>query len=169
MEIFEAILTRRSIRKYSSDKIPEKTVEHLLRAAMYAPSAVNKQPWQFILIDEPELFSKIMEIHPYSKMLEEASHAILVCIDGNLEHAYGYGEADCGAATQNILLAAHGLGLGAVWVGLYPRKKRQEEISHLFELPQHIRPYALVALGFPAESKAMPNRFKRERIHLNKW
>ncbi len=117
MEVIEAILTRRSIRKYSREKITDNQIEIILKAAMYAPSAMNQQPWHFIVIDNREKLNRIMEVHPYSNMLKEAGLAILVCGDERLQLSKGYWVVDCGAATQNLLLAAHGIGLGAVWLG----------------------------------------------------
>jgi len=93
----------------------------------------------------------------------------LICGDENLHNGPGYWPVDCAAATQNILLAAHSFHLGAVWIGIHPREERKEAISKLMGLPLHVHPFALVAMGIPAEEKAAPDRFKEERIHYNKW
>ena len=169
MELYEGIITRRSIRRFRSEPIKKEEVEDIVRAGMYAPSAVNCQPWHFVIVDDPALFEKIMEVHPYSKMLREAQYAIMVCGDQDLEHAPGYWSVDCGAATQNILLAAHSKGIGSVWLGLHPREERKEGMRKLFDLPGHIQPFSLVALGYPDEQKEVPDRFKEERIHYNRW
>ena len=169
MDVLEAIITRRSIRRFTSRKIEDEKIVTLLKAAMYAPSARNRQPWQFLVVDDRALFNAIMEIHPYAQMLKEASHAVVVLGDHLLEHGPGYWAVDCGAATQNLLLAAHGMGLGGVWLGLHPREERKKGISKLFGLPGHIEPFALVALGHPAEQKDTPERFHPERIHYNHW
>ncbi len=169
MELYDGILSRRSIRKYRSQPVAEKDIIDLLKAAMAAPSAVNCQPWHFVVISERELLNQIPEFHPYSKMLTQAALAILVCIDKNLEHAEGYGILDCSAATQNILLAAHGKGLGAVWLGIYPRPDRMAGCRNLFQLPAHILPLSLISIGHPAEKKAPANRFDETKIHYNKW
>ena len=165
----EIILTRRSIRKYKDDPIEEEMLNEILKAAQYAPSAVNKQPWHFIVIDEKAIFQKIMEIHPNSRMLSTANKAILVCGDEKLQHGEGYWIADCGAATQNILLAAHSMGLGSCWIGVYPREQRMKDIASLFELPGHVKPFAIVSLGYPDEQKTLPERFDKTRIFNNKW
>jgi len=169
MEIIEGIITRRSIRKYTDKKISDDQINTLLKSGMYAPSANNKQPWHFIVINDRKILSKIVDIHPYAKMLIEAQLAILVCGDELLENGSGYWIVDCSAATQNILLAAHGLGLGAVWLGLHPREERKQAIIELFNLPNNIQPLSLISIGYPNESKELPDRFKPERIHYNKW
>jgi nitroreductase len=169
MDVIEAILNRRSIRQYTDRPVSDDVVETLLKAAMYAPSAVNKQPWHFIVFRDREIKEKIISFHEYASMLRQADTAILVCWDEELQHDTGYGPVDCSAATQNILLSAYGLGLGSVWVGLYPRIHRMESIHALFGLPKNIRPFSLVSLGYPAEEKKMPDRFNRDRIHFEKW
>ena len=151
--VIDAILKRRSIRRYLGKSVDKSKIKELLIAGMYAPSARNQQPWHFIVIDERELLEKIMKVHPYASMLSGAAFAILVCGDEDLELSRGYWSVDCAAATQNILLAAHAVGLGAVWLGVYPREERQEGIREIFSLPGHIHPFALVSAGYPAEEK----------------
>ena len=169
MDVLEAIFNRRSIRQYNDRPVGDDVIETLLKAAMYAPSAVNKQPWHYIVFRDREIMEKIISFHQYASMLRKASAAILVCWDEELQHDTGYGPVDCSAATQNILLAAYGLGLGSVWVGLYPRIQRMESIHKLFGLPPNIRPFSIVSLGYPAEEKKMPSRFNSDRIHFEKW
>ncbi|HRW63865.1 MAG TPA: nitroreductase family protein [Bacteroidales bacterium] len=169
MEIIEGIFTRRSIRKYKDKKIPVEQVNILIKAAMYAPSARNQQPWHFVVVTERDILEKITKVHPYAKMLAEAQLAILVCGDETLELSQGYWVIDCSAATENILLAAHGIGLGAVWLGLHPREERKQAIRDLFKLPENIQPLSLISIGYPDEVKETPERFKPERIHYNKW
>jgi len=127
MDLIEGIFTRRSIRKYTNQTITDEQIELLIKAGMYAPSASNQQPWHFIVINKREILNKIRDVHPYAKMLSEAQLAILVCGDHDLELSKGYWVVDCSAATQNILLAAHGMGLGAVWLGVHPREERKQE------------------------------------------
>ena len=110
-----------------------------------------------------------MDIHPNSRMLSTASHAILVCGDEQLQHDDGFWIADCGAATQNILLAAHSLGIGSCWIGIYPRAQRMKALSELLGLPSHVKPFALVSLGYPDETKALPDRFRMDKIFYNYW
>jgi len=169
MEKLNYILDRRSIRRFTGEKIGRAQLKDLLTAAMYAPSAVNRQPWHFVVIEDPSLLEKIMEIHPHARMLQSASHAVVVCGDEQLQHDDGYWVVDCGAATQNLLLAAHTLGLGACWVGIHPREERKIPFSRLLHLPSHVLPFALVALGYPEEHKTRPERFHPEKVKFNGW
>lgn len=169
MDTIEAILSRRSIRKYTSAKVTDEQINILLKAAMYAPSAVNKQPWHFVVFRNSNSIKQILEAHPNASMLAGASAAILVCYDEHLQHDAGYGPVDCAASMQNMLLAAHDLGLGAVWVGLYPRANRMEAVQRIFSLPEYVKGFAIVSLGYPAESKTKPDRFNPARIHHEKW
>ncbi|MGE0090789.1 MAG: nitroreductase family protein [Bacteroidales bacterium] len=169
MEIIEGIITRRSIRKYTDKKISSDKVSEILNAAMHTPSARNQQPWHFLVITDKKILNQLAEIHPYAKMLTQAQLAILVCGDETLELSSGYWVVDCSAATQNILLAAHGLGIGAVWLGLHPREERKSAIRELFKLPTHIQPLSLISLGYPDEKRSVSDRFKPERIHYNAW
>ncbi len=169
MEALEAILSRRSIRRYTSEPVAEETVSELLRAAMSAPSANNLQPWHFVVVDDREVLDAIQEFHPYSKMLSEAPLAILVCGDSRAEDKQSYMIQDCSAATQNLLLAAYAVGLGAVWLGIHPRQGRIEGCRKLFDLPDHILPLALIAIGHPAERKPRADRFDPSRVRRNRW
>ncbi|MHC1781572.1 MAG: nitroreductase family protein [Anaerolineaceae bacterium] len=169
MDVMEAIFTRRSIRRYTTEGISEEQVELLMRAAMAAPSAGNAQPWHFVVIDDHSILEEINSFHPYSEMLPRAALAVLVCGDEKLENHPGHWEQDCSAATQNILLAAHGNGLGAVWLGIEPDQDRVEQIRLMIGLPSHIHPVSLVALGHPDEVKRVSNRYKPERVRRNHW
>lgn len=170
MENFqEIIITRRSIRKYTKQAVNQDQIEQLLQAAMYAPSARNEQPWHFIAVTDREMLDKIMQSHPYAAMLKDAPLAIVVCADENIEKTEGYWIQDCAAATQNILLSAHAMGLGSVWLGVFPRKERVAAIKQLFHLPDNIKPLSIIAIGYPDEIKTHPERFIKERIHLNNW
>lgn len=169
MNLYEGLITRRSIRKYRTEPVSYEIIEGLIRAGMYAPSAVNCQPWHFVVIDDKHIMQQIMEVHAYASMLKNAQAAILVCGDEHLQHSEGYWAVDCAAATQNILLAAHDKGLGAVWLGLHPREERKSAIQTIFDLPGHIQPFSIISIGWPDEEKETPDRFKPERIHYNNW
>ena len=169
MDTFKAIKTRRSIRKFKNREIPVDLIEKILEAGMYAPSARNEQPWHFVVVTEKDLLDRLMKAHPYASMLAEAPLALLVCGDTDLELSPGYWPIDCSAATQNILLAAHAGGLGAVWLGVHPRQERKDAIRKIFDLPVNIEPFALIALGYPRENKETPERYRTDRIHLNSW
>lgn len=164
-EIFE----RRSIRKYTDKKMPPEVLEKLLRAAMAAPTANNQQDWEFLVIDDRKLLDSVPDFHPYSQMLKQAPAAIAVCADTNQEYNAGYWVQDCAAATQNILLEAQHLGLGACWLGIYPRQQRVDGLKKLLQLPENIMPLSLIAVGYPAEEKSPVDRFDKSKIHINKW
>ena len=136
---------------------------------MQAPSAMNEQPWHFILIRDKGLQEKIPSIHPYASMAKSASAAVLVCADKKLEATNGFLVQDCSAAAENILLAAHARGLGAVWCGICPNEERMALFSKMFGLPPNIFPFALIPIGYPAEEKKPENRYREDRVHKNKW
>ncbi|NLG33060.1 MAG: nitroreductase family protein [Syntrophomonadaceae bacterium] len=167
--MINTILSRRSIRQFKPAALPSEIVESLLKAAMAAPSAHNEQPWQFVVINEREILDQVPSFHPNSAAIKQAPIAIAVCADMTLLKREGAWPHDCSAATMNILLAAHGQGLGAVWFGIYPDKERMDGLSKLLNLPEHVIPFSLIPLGYPAESKPPANRYKPERIHFNRW
>jgi nitroreductase len=168
MEAMEAILTRRSIRRYTSQPVSEERIEELLRAAMSAPSTNNGQPWHFVVIDDRKILQEIPRFHPYASMLREAPLAILVCVDRRINHE-GFLVQDGSAATENLLLAAHALGLGAVWLGIYPLEERISGMRKLLALPETILPLALISIGYPAEKKDKQDRYRAARVHRNRW
>ena len=169
MNVLDAILSRRSIRRYIDKPVSTEEITELVKFAMYAPSAVNKQPWHFIIITDRSILDEIMKFHPHAGMLSQAAAAVLICGDEELAHTPAYWPVDCSAATQNFLLAAHGKGLGAVWLGIYPREERISAMKSLMNLPEHIHPFSLISIGYHAEAPRVPERCKPERIHLNKW
>lgn len=168
MEAPEAIFKRRSIRKYSGRPVEREKIMKLLESAMAAPSAGNQQPWLFYVADSDEMKKKIMDSHPYSKMLAEATCAIVVCGDLTKEKYKNYWPIDCSAATQNILITATALGLGAVRFGVYPREERVSGIKKVFDMPAHIMPLSIVSVGYPGEEKPPSNRFDPSRIFFEK-
>lgn len=169
MELWEAILTRRSIRKFTSQIVSRELIEKILVAGMQAPSARNKQPWHFVVIQKREMLDKISEVHPYAYMLKEAPLGIVICGDKNIEETIDYIVQDCSAATQNMLLVAHNFGLGAVWLGIYPRDQRVKALKELLNLPENIIPIAMIAVGYPNEVKSPENRYNPERVHYETW
>lgn len=169
MEIFEALFNRRSIRGFAKTPVEQEKIQEMIKSAMYAPSARNTQSWQFIVITDRHLLDGLMRAHPYAAMLAEAPLAILVCGDKKAEPNEGYLNTNCSAATQNLLLAAYALGIGSVWLGVYPRQERIQGIIKVIKLPEYILPISLIALGYPAENKPIPERFSVEKIHYDKW
>jgi nitroreductase len=168
MDALEAIYTRKSVRKFEDRDIPEELAGKILKAGMSAPSAGNAQPWQFIVISERKMLDKIPDVSPYAECTAKAPLAILVCGDKKLEKHKDYWIQDCAAASQNMLLAAHALGLGAVWTGAYPMENTMEGYRVLLKLPEHIVPFSLVVIGYPAEG-GRKERYIEERVHHGKW
>jgi nitroreductase len=168
-DVLRFIQQRRSIRQYKKAPVTEGQVETLLRAAMAAPSAGNEQAWAFIVVRDRARLEEIMKIHPYAGMLKTAALAILVCGDLSREKHKGMWVQDCSAATQNLLLAAAGIGLGTCWCGVHPRAEREEDCRKLFGLPEHVAPFAVIAVGVPDEKKGPADYYDPSRIHYEKW
>ncbi len=165
----DAINKRRSIRKFQDTYVKDELIDQLIEAAKYAPSAWNEQPWEFLVINDKKIMVEIIKIHQYSTMLMSAPYAILLC--GNLHKLKieGFWQQDCSAATQNILLKAVNLGLGSVWLGIYPDAHRVDGIGKLFDLPEHIMPFSLIALGYAYESNNIKRDLLASDVFLNKW
>jgi nitroreductase len=169
METLDAIKTRRSIRKFKPKLISGEIIKELLEAAMSAPSAGNEQPWQFVVLDDRKILDEVPRICSTATMCRQSTTAVLVCGDATLEKYPGFWVLDCSAAVENLLLAAHALGLGAVWAGVYPLSDRVEAFRRLLALPPEITPFALVALGYSDEEPAQPKRYREDRVHYNGW
>jgi nitroreductase len=169
VDALEAIKSRRSIRHFEHTEIGEEVIHTILEAAMHAPSAGNEQPWHFIVVKDKKMLMQVPPINPYAEMALEAPCAILVCADVTLEKHKGNWMLDTSAAAQNILLAAHALGLGAVWTGIYPREDLMQAFSKLFHLPTNVKPLAFIPIGYPAEKIRRDRRFREDRIHRNRW
>jgi nitroreductase len=164
--MIEAIYKRRSIRKYKSTPVSEEQIRKLLEAAMMAPSARNRQPWHFVVCTDRDQIDRLRKAHPYSSMLAEAPLCIAVCADPD---ETGYYQQDCGAATQNLLLAACDMGLGTCWLGVAPRPDRMKAVAEVLGLPDGIVPFNLIAVGYPDEERPTPDRFDESRIHYDRW
>jgi nitroreductase len=167
----KAIFERRSIRKYTEEPVSDDDLNILLKAAMAAPSAGNRQSWEFIIIRDSEVLNAMIDYHPSGgyNMLGHAPLAIVVCGDAKKEMYESLWIQDCSAATENILIAAQSLGLGAVWLGVHPMEDRIAKIKKLLGLPEKIIPLSVVSVGHPAEKKGPSKRFDKDRIHMNKW
>lgn len=169
MEAIECIMSRRSIRKFTDVPASEAQIDMVLRAAMAAPSAGNQQPWRFVVLTERDALNAAAATTPYGKMLESAAFGLIVCGDtSELKHPTMW-EQDCSAAVQNALLAAHALGLGAVWLGFWPKMERVEPLKRAFSIPEGVEPLAVIAFGDPAEEKGPANRHNSEFVHRDTW
>lgn len=168
------IFKRTSVRQYKSELVSKADLELILKAGMAAPSAMNIQPWEFVVVQKRENLNKIMAIHPYSQMLKEAPLAIIVC--ANVEKAAYEGFADkkywiqdCSAATENIMLQAVELNLGSVWLGTYPKEEVYKPIAETFNLPENIIPITIIAIGHPNGEVHPKNKFDKNKIHYEIW
>lgn len=169
MDLFDALKTRRSVREFTGGRIPDKDIREIVECGMFAPSALNAQPWRFIVVDDPTLFPDLMKIHPYISSLGSASHAIVLCADKSAEHAPGNWMLDCSACIQNMLLAAHGLGYGAVWAGIYPATDRMERFSQYFKLPENVSAHSIMVVGRPQKALPVVERWDEDKVHWNRW
>lgn len=171
MEAIEGIMTRRSVRKYKDKAVTAEIIDKILAAAMQAPSAMNEQPWEFIVIKDKEILNKIPSVSLWTGMAKKAALVIIVCINRKKENivAKGFGALDCSAAAQNILLSAHALGLGGVWCAAYPEEKIMSKTRELLSIPSHVDPLCIIPIGYPDEKPKPEKRFKKERVHENKW
>ena len=170
MEIFDAIHTRRSIRQYKPGKVTDSQIQKILEAALTAPTARNLQHWHFVVIRDKEALKDIAVHNPHCTMASQADCAILVCSDHSITGASDYWQQDCGACVQNILLAIHALGLGAVWTAAYPKNEAYVNwVKERFELPEKVMPFAVIPIGIPAQESKKQDRFKKERVHYENW
>lgn len=174
MEALEAILTRRSIRKYTDEPVSQQEEEILLKAAMNAQNTIGKRDWVFVVVRDPESLNAIADcVRPNGEPLRHTPMAIVVCgdLDLALDNWKEYWVQDCSAAATNILLAAHSIGLGAVWYGVYPQEHKVRGVSGRLALPDHIVPLCIIGLGRPAETKAdlSEARYELHKVHHELW
>ena len=169
MDVQEALLNRRSIRKYKDQKISKENIDKILKAAMYAPSAMNLQAWHFVVIDDKDILIETIKSIPYAEMLKQSTAAILVCGDSLIEKNESWLLQNCSASIQNILLSAHGLGIGSCWIAIHGMDDVYKNVKAQFKLPENIIPIALISLGYPDEEVKAEERFKGYKIHSNNW
>jgi len=169
MDTLEAITTRRSIRRFTREPVSEVVIRTLLTAAMSGPSAANQQPWQFVVVSDRSQLDRLASFGPFERTLSAAPHAVAVCGDMSLAKWEAFWPIDCAVATQNLLLAAHAHGLGAVWLGCSTRAERAAVLREVLELPEHVQPFALVPIGFAAEEIPPIERYQADRVHRDRW
>lgn len=161
------LFARRSIRQFTGEAVSAEQIEMLLEAAMAAPSASNRCPWHFVVVTDPAARTALAATHPHAKMLTQAPLCIVPCGDPGISDSYWV--QDLAAATENLLLAATGLGLGSVWCGVHPRAERVEAAREVLGIPRGIVPFALVAIGHPAEAKEPRTQYDAARVHRERW
>ena len=166
------IMTRTSIRQYTDEPVSKADIETMLRAGMAAPTAVNRQPWHFVVINSKEKLAELAGDNPRGGMLKKAPLAIVVC--GNMDKALpgqgrGFWVQDCSAATENILLAANAIGLGAVWTGLYPDENRAGVVAKVLKLPETYIPLCTIVIGHPAEQPTPKDKWKPGNVSYNEF
>lgn len=166
--VIEAIATRRSIRKFTEETVSKETIELLLSAAMNAPSACNQQIWYFIVVTDREKLEKLSQFHGGVHFVKNAPAAIIICGEPDAAVLDYYWEDDCAAATQNLLLAAHSLGLGTTWTGI----NRQDEgavdfYRQIIGLENQYIPYAMIPVGYPAEQRPANNKYDEKKVLWN--
>ncbi len=169
--LLQSIFSRRSVRDYQAKEVDDRLVSDLLEAAMAAPSAVAKDPWEFIVVRDREMLGQIVTGLPNGKMLADAALGIVVC--GDLQRAHdgqlSYLLQDCSAAIENLLLAANILGLGACWLGVHPRPERVAHVRSLLHVPEHVIPVSIMSIGWPAESPPARTRYHDTAVHYDQW
>ena len=169
-ETYDMIMSRASVRSFLDQPIEPKKVDMLLHTGMAAPSACNKQPWHFAVIDDRKLLDQIPHFSPYASMVKEAPLAIVVCGDlsktlNGIEQEFWI--QDCAAVTENILLMAHALDLGAVWTALYPLEDRYNRMQNLLGLPSNLIPLNTIVIGYPKSQPAPKDKWNEANISFN--
>jgi len=170
--ILDNIFSRKSVRNFTGEPVTKACLLMLMKAAMAAPSARNRQPLAFVAVQERKVLDALGEGLPFTKMLFKAGACIVVCCDSDIELQSGATDLwtqDAAAATENILLAAEGMRLGAVWSALFPMKEREDHVRHLLELPDNVTPFSIIPIGHPTGIDLPKDKFKPDRIHWDKW
>jgi len=178
MDMLEGIITRRSVRQFdTSREISKSDLEDIIRAAQYAPSAHNKQPWEFLVITNKETMADLRKVQPWTSFAKDAAAVVLVCGDTEVsfsrdkeDESWNYSDIDCALAVENLMLAAHAKGIGSCFCGAAPMPKVISGLQEMFTLPDNIRPLSIVVLGYPKDVPVQPtDRYKAEKIHWEKW
>lgn len=171
--VMQNILSRKSVRAYTDQPVSRAQIDTLLRAAMAAPTGRDMRPWKFIVIDDKEMLKTLAEQLPYAKMLPEAQAAVLVCGDLSVTDDKGNPSGnwmfDCSAATENLLLAAESMGLGAVWTAVYPYDERLRPVTEVMQLPDYIVPLNVIPIGYPKGNPQPKDKYDADNIHYNGW
>lgn len=162
----ETIAQRRSVRRYTEQKVSKDTVDLIIRAAMAAPSSKDRRPWHFIVLEDRASLDSLANELPYAKMLAWTQQAIIVCGDEQISESW---YLDCAAASQNILLAIQSLGLAGVWTGVYPNADRVVAVQEGLKLPDNVIPLAVIPFGYGSGTEKVRDKYDPGRIHWNRW
>lgn len=171
-ETIKTIHQRKSVRHFSDKEVTKEQLEAIVRAGMAAPTAINTQPWQFLVVTDKELKAKYAENNRQAEMINKCQALVIICGDMNIgnERSQAFWVQDVSAATENLLLAVESLGLGAVWTGVYPIEERVKEVKEKFALPEKVIPLCVVLVGYPDGDYDQPkDKWKPERLHWNKY
>ncbi len=171
-DTLKTIFARKSVRAYRSEAVSDEKLQVLVRAGMAAPTAVDKRPWEFVVVTDRAILKQLADALPYAKMADRAAAAIVV--GGDVRKQWGgmesdYWIMDCSAATQNILLAAESMGLGAVWTAVYPEESRVRAVRQILGIPHHVVPLNLIPVGMPAGREKAKDKYDPRQVHWNKW
>lgn len=166
-QTLKTIFNRKSVRSYTSRPVENEKLQMLVRAGMAAPSSRDRRPWEFIIVTDRHLLDSMAEKLPFARMLKDTKQAIVVCGDTVKSDNSWY--LDCSAATQNILLAAESMGIGAVWTAAYPYPDRMDAVKQTLNLPAHILPLTVIPLGYPSVEDMPKDKFNEKQIHYNRW
>ena len=170
-ETIKIIHQRKSVRNFSDKPVTKEQLEAIVRAGMAAPTAINTQPWQFLVIDDKKIISNYAEGNRAAFMINKCQALVVICGDMNIgnDRSKAFWVQDVSAATENLLLAVESLGLGAVWTGVYPIEERVKEVKAKFELPENVIPLCVVLVGYPDGTDQPKDKWKPERLHWNKY
>lgn len=169
MDTLEAIMTRRSVRHFTTEPVTEAELEPLLRAAMAAPSASNEQSWRFVVVRDQQRIERLSHATPFARAAASAQLVVVVCADRPKLRYPWFWVIDCAAAIQNLLLATHATGLGAVWIGVHPIAPFRSAVRKVIEAPITVVPHSMIAVGHPADALPAVDRFKAEFVHSERW
>ena len=171
LDALTAILTRRSIRDYTPHPVPEEMIKLLLKAGQAAPSAFNERSTEFVVVNDRKILDEIFKVNPKALQLKKATVAIVVCGNQAKEKfkGQGYWQLDSAVASENIFIAAHAVGLGAVWTAIYPYPDRIPKVQKILNLPSEVIPLNVIPVGYPAEKKVREQIYDASRVHNNKW
>ncbi len=165
--VIDNMLERVSVRQYSDKKIEQEKIDTILKAAMSAPSGMNRQPWEIIVVNDKEKLAAIADATPNARYSKDSQVTIIVCGDTKVSDKLWM--QDCCAVTENILLAAQALDLGAVWCMCYPKQENISAVQEICKLPKNVVPLSIIPIGYPAAKQEAKQKYNPDKIHINEW